>query len=594
MRAQTEASYSIFRFGDVEVCETDFSVTRDGSRLTVEPKALRVLLYLLRHPGRVIRKNELLDAVWGDTAVTEDALVRTIVVLRRLLGDDPHEPRFIETVATMGYRFICPIAEAFRSWQLRVNSIAVLPFENLSRDPEQDYFADGMTEALICTLSGIHALRVISRTTAMQFKRTKKSLPEIARELNVDAVVEGTVSRYDDRIRVSANLIQAPTDRHLWSGSYEAEWKNVLVLQNRLARAIAERVKVEFTPEDRAQLRSLPRRTPEAYEAYLKATYARKRSAGGLVAGIQLFRYAIALDNGYAEAYLGLAIAYLQMGFGYGPLSPAEAFRESRRAARSALGLDAGLVEAVSCCAWVRAFGDWDWLGADRDFRHAIQSNSKSAEAHRLYAWYLSAMCRHDEAISHATRASELEPDSMAAAYSVAATNWWAHRYNEVAAQVEKMEQMDPTFPGAARLHGEVCLRAGSYEQAIRQYQREVDFCGDDLHAWGLTYVACAYCKTGKFAEARVVLNKLQSAARESYFSPFLLAILHIGLSEIEQAFNCLERARCERNPMLAFIRVDPYLDPLRSDRRFNELVQAMNFPRQLSSLGSRAADFTI
>ncbi len=325
MRAQIENSRSLFRFADVEVCESDFSVTRDGSRLTVEPKALRVLLYLLHHPGRVIRKNELLDAVWGDTAVTEDALVRTIVVLRRLLGDDRHEPRFIETVSTMGYRFICPVAETVRTSELRVNSVAVLPLENLSRDPEQDYFADGMTEALICTLSGIHALRVISRTTAMRFKQTRKSMPEIARELGVDAVVEGTVSRYDNRVRVTTNLVHAPTDRHLWSGSYEAEWKDVLALQNRLARTIAEKVEVELTPEDHAQLASLPQRNPEAYECYLKANYARKRSAGGLVAGIQHFRDAIARDNAYAEAYLGLALAYLQMGFGYGPLSPAEA-----------------------------------------------------------------------------------------------------------------------------------------------------------------------------------------------------------------------------------------------------------------------------
>ena len=305
MRVQTAGSSSIFRFADVEVREADFSVTRNGSRLALEPKALRVLLHLLHHAGRVIHKDELLDAVWGDTAVTEDALVRTIVMLRRLLGDEPHEPRFIQTVATMGYCFICPVAEAVHTSPLRVNSIAVLPLENLSRDPEQDYFADGMTEALICTLSRIHGLRMISRSTALRFKQTKKSLPEIARELDVDAVVEGTVSRYCDRVRVSGNLVHAPTDRCLWSGSYEAEWKYVLALQNRLARTIAEQVKVELTPEDHAQLASLPQRTPEAYECYLKATYARKRSAGGLVAGIQHFRDAIARDDSYAEAYLG-------------------------------------------------------------------------------------------------------------------------------------------------------------------------------------------------------------------------------------------------------------------------------------------------
>ncbi len=266
----------------------------------------------------------------------------------------------------------------------------------------------------------------------------------------------------------------------------------------------------------------------------------RKRSAGGLVAGIQYFREAISRDSSYAEAYLGLALACLQIGFGYGPLPPLDAFREIRQAAQSALRLDARLIEAESCCAWVRAFGDWDWLGADRDFRHAIESNSKSAEAHRLYAWYLSALCRHDEAISHAITASQLEPDSMAAAYSVGTTNWWAHRYKEVAAQVEKMKQTDPTFPGAARLQGAMCLQAGSYQEAIRHFQREVDLCGEDLHAWGLAYLGCAYGRTGNFAEARAVLNKLESAARQTYISPYLLALLHNCLGEIERTFGRL------------------------------------------------------
>ena len=270
------------------------------------------------------------------------------------------------------------------------------------------------------------------------------------------------------------------------------------------------------------------------------------------------------------------------MSFGYGPLSPADAFQESRQAAQSALRLDARLIEGESCCAWIRAFGDWDWLGADRDFLHAIEGKPNSAEAHRLYAWYLSAMCRHDEAISHAITASKLDPDSLTAAYSVGATNWWAHRYKQVAEQVEKMEQMDPTFPGAPRLHAAVCLHAGSYEEAIRQSQREIDLCGGDLHAWGLAYLAYAYGKAGKFTEARAALNKLQSAGRQTYVSPYLLAILHTGLGDVGQAFAFLESARRERNPMLAFIRVDPHFDPLRSDPRFHELVLALNFPGQL------------
>lgn len=571
------------RFENFELNLQTHELYRNGKRLKVRGHPVDVLAVLVEHPGELVTRDTLQKRIWPDHTFVdfEHSLNSAIGKLRDALGDRAEKPRFVETLPRLGYRFVAQAHNGASQQEPHspVNSIAVLPLANLSLDPEQEYFADGMTEALICSLSGIHALRVVSRTTAMCFKQTSKSLPEIAEELDVDAVVEGTVSRYGGQVRITANLVHAPTDRHLWSGSYEADWKDILALQNRLARTVAEEVKGELTLEDHAQLASAPRRNPEAYDNYLKATYARKRSAGGLVAGIQHFRNAIAIDADYAEAYLGLALAYTQMGFGYGPLSPAEAMRESREAALSALRLDPRLIGAETCCAWARAFGDWDWLGADQDFRHAIASNSNCAEAHRLYAWYLSAMCRHDEAVSHAIRASELEPDSMSAAYAVGAANYWAHRYTELAAQIEKLEQMDPTFPGGMRLHGALCVYLGSKEEAIRQLEREVDLCGDNLDSFGLSCLGYAYGIAGRSTEARAVLNKLESAAEHTYISPFFIGLLYTGLGDIDRAFEWLERARHERNPMLAFIRVNPFHEPLHSDPRFNELVQAMNFP---------------
>lgn len=317
----------------------------------------------------------------------------------------------------------------------------------------------------------------------------------------------------------------------------------------------------------------------ESYELYLKGTYAQKRSAGGLVTGIQSFRDAIARDGNFAPAYVGLALSYLQMGFGYGPLSPSEALHECRQAALQALRLDATLAEAESCRGWVKAFRDWDWWGGERDFRHAIEVNSSSADAHRLYAWYLSAMGRHNEAITHALKASEVEPDSLAVGYTLAAAYYWAHCFEGAAAEAAKLEQMDPTFPGAQRLQGGACLQTGSYDKAIRHFQREVALCGEDLSVWGTAHLGCSYARSGNVGAARGVLYKLRSACGGRYVSPYLFAIVYTSLGEREQAWQSLERAYGERNPMLSFLRVDPLFDGLRSDSCYGQLLEGMNFP---------------
>ena len=247
----------------------------------------------------------------------------------------------------------------------RIESLAVLPLANLSGDPQQEYFADGLTEELITTLGKISSLQVISRQSVMRYKSTQKPLPEIARELNVDAVIEGSVLRSGKRVRVTANLLYAPTDRHLWANSYESDLRDVLSLQAEMAQAIAAEVKIKLTPEERARLTPRPV-NPAAFDAYLQGSYALNRMGGRRVTGIEYFRRAIATDPTYAQAYVGLCLAYIQMGFGHGPLSPAQALAETKRAAMQALKLDGTLAEAHSCLAWVKAFDEWDWTGGEK------------------------------------------------------------------------------------------------------------------------------------------------------------------------------------------------------------------------------------
>ena len=594
-------SHQTVRFGVFELDLRAGELRKRGLKVRLQEKPQQVLALLLEKPGEVVTREELRQRLWGpDTFVDFDHSLGTAInKLREALGDSAEHPRYIETLPRRGYRFVVPIqmappissaalpatlgnkdkVEADRDLRLPIDSIAVLPLENLSGETEQEYFADGMTDALITNLGMISSLRVISRTTAMHYKGTRKTLPEIASELNVDAAVEGTVLRSGNRVRVTANLLHAPTDRHLWANSYESELQDVLILQGEVARAIAEEIKIKVTPQERARLAVSHPVKSEAYEAYLKGNYALKRVGGAPVTGIRYFRQAIVEDSGYSHAYVGLCLAYIQMGFGHGPLPPRDALAETKRAALEALELDATLGEAHSSLAWVKAFGEWDWHSGKSGFRRGIELNPNSVQAHRLYAWYLSATERHEEAIAESQLARKLDPVSLAAGYTAAASYWWARQYDRFAAETEGLEQADPTYPGAHHLQGSACLRTGSYKEAIKQYQRAIDLSGEDLPVWFVAHLAYAYARAGKKSEALRILDELRSRSKRQYVTPYAVAYVHTGLGDKHNAFQCLEGAYAERNTMLAFLRVDPLFDPLRSDPRFEALLRRMNFP---------------
>jgi len=342
---QNARAAEVVRFGIFEVDLQSGELHKSGRKIRLQDQPFQVLVMLLQRSGGVVTHDELRQKLWpGGTFVDFDHGIRAAInKTREALGDDADNPRFVETLPRRGYRFIYPV-EAHGSTPAvapvsppaavaappRIQSIAVLPLENLSGDKDQEYFADGMTDALITNLGKIGALRVVSRQSVMRYRGSKKPLPEIARELNVDALVEGTVQRSGDRVRITANLLHAPTDRHLWADSYESEMQDVLVLQGEVARAIAEQVRVAVTPQEQVRLASARPVNPEACEVYLKGSYALKRSAGRPVTGIEYFRQAISKDPSYSQPYVGLGLAYVQMSFGHGPLPPREAFALSR------------------------------------------------------------------------------------------------------------------------------------------------------------------------------------------------------------------------------------------------------------------------
>lgn len=459
----------------------------------------------------------------------------------------------------------------------KIESLVVLPLENLSRDPEQEYFADGMTEALITNLAQIRALRVVSRTSAMQYKGVRRPLPEIARSLRVDAVVEGTVARVGNRVRITAQLIEAATDRHLWAHSYERDMSDVLALQGEVASHIAEEIKVQVSREESARMAPLHRVDPEAYEAYLRGRHHwNRRTDAEIRKGIEYFKQAIAKDPLYARAHAGLAYAYDTMGT-YNFIPPAEAFAMAAPAAARALELDPSSSEAHTALGGVLFTYKWDWNGAEAELRRAIALDPNFPDAYHWYSDLLSALGRSDEALASIRRAHALEPLSLTINMSIGVCLFYARRYDETIAQQKGTLEFDPTFAPALRNLGGAYEQKGLYEEAIETYGKAMALSPHDLSAKAL--LAHAYAVSGRREEGRRLLDELTAQSTGRYVSPYSLAAIHVGLGDTDRAFEYLEKAFELRDRGLAWIKVAPRLDPLRPDPRFSDIVRRMKLP---------------
>ena len=456
----------------------------------------------------------------------------------------------------------------------RVESLAVLPLQNLSGDPEQEYFADGMTDALIADLAQIDTLRVISRTSAMRYKGAEKPLPEIARELAVDAVVEGTVLRAGARVRISVQLIEATSDRHLWSRSYERDFGDILALQGEIASTVANEIRAAVTPSQQARLAAARPVDPRAYEAYLKGRYLwTKRTASDLRRSIDFFNQAIEADPSYALAYTGLADAYNILG-DLNAIASDPAAGTAKAAAMRALELDPQLAEAHTAIGFGLVFYEWEWSRADRAFTEAIALKPGYATAHQWYAEFLITQERFDEAEAEAKRALELDPLAMVIGTTLGDVHFFSRRYEAAVAQLRKTGDLDPSFVPAHSDLGRVLVELGRYEEAFKEFGTAIRLSGSDPDASpGLGH---AYAKAGRPEDARRVLEKLKSQRALRYISPHAIAVIHTALGETESAFEWLEKAYRERDRALVWIKVHPRHDPLRGDARFQSLLARM------------------
>ena len=482
---------------------------------------------------------------------------------------------FLLILSAVGLR-----TERLRQW-LRpiavspIESLAVLPLQNLSGDPEQEYFVDGMTEELIADLGQVSSLHVISRTSVMLYKGTKKSLPQIARELQVDGVVEGSVIRVGNRVRITAQLIRAPTDVHLWAKSYERDLGDALALQDEVARAIADEIRVKVTPEQQSRLSSSRHVNPEAHDAYLRGLfYWNKRGRADLEKAIGYFNQAIILDPNYALPYAGIAQSYIPLTY-FGYVRGDDVRSMVATALTRALELDDSLAEAHTALGSAKHFYEYDWAGAEREFRRAIELNPNYATAHQWYAQMLGCEGRGEEALAEHKHALALDPFSLIIISGTGHRFYRLRRYDEAVEALKNAVEMDDNFASTHWNLGLVYAQQKDFPAAIKELQKADALLQSNaltLGALGYTYAA-----SGDTIRAGTVLLRLENQAKHQYVDPEAYALVYVGLGNKDRAFQWLNRAIDDRQGWVTFIKAEPLLDNLRSDPRFDDLLRRMN-----------------
>jgi TolB-like protein/DNA-binding winged helix-turn-helix (wHTH) protein/Tfp pilus assembly protein PilF len=636
----TTSKARILRFGVFEVDLQTGELRKSGLKTKLQEKPFQILVLLLKRPGEVVTREELQKALWPtDTFVDFEHGVNTAIAkLRQALDDDPDNPRFIQTLPRRGYRFIGmvdPITESpptspglviperqtlsrrftrrqivlaavalailatailakFDLLRLRrttrtapphVESLAVLPLDNLSGNPADEYLVDGMTDALITNFSKIGALRVISRTSIMRYKGASRPLPEIGNELNVDAVVEGAVLRSDGRVRITAQLIDARTERPLWAETYERDLRDTLALQGEVAQAIANQVLIKVTPQEQVRLATVRPVSAEAQEAYLQGRYYWNRANSwnnpstreDLDKALGYFQQAISNDPQYALAYAGVADCYIKM-VDFVKLEPGKGYPQAKAAATQALAIDDTVGEAHNSLAMVLWVYEWAWSDAEREFKRAIELNPSNALAHAQYARYLSELGRTEEALVQVETARGIDPISLFVNTAKGYVLLNARQYDRAIEQFRKTLEMYPQATSPRFLLMSCYERKGMYDEAVAESLKGKESSG--IKPEILKALRDAYAKDGVKGWRR---KDMETAKVQGWASDCNFASLYALLGEKEQALEALEKAYQERSQArcqwFRTLKINPVFDTYRSDPRFQDLIRRVGFP---------------
>ena len=552
---------------------------KHGVKVRLQEQPFQMLSVLLERPGEVVTREELRKRLWpGNTFVDfEHSLATAVKKLRRALGDSAAHPQFIETLPRRGYRFIATLAAES---QVGKPILAVLPFENLTGDPAQEYFSDGMSEEMIARLGRLHPQRlgVIAWASAIRYKNSDKDIDQIGRELRADYVLKGSVRHASDGIRITAELIQVKDRTHLWADRFEGDGADVSAIHNEIARHIARTLQVELLPSKRAALAGASTAHPEAYGAFLRGRYClNKGTAEGVKNAIEHFEEATSRDSTYAVAHAGLAVA-LDLADHFRIFPGRQAFPRAKAAAIKALGLNDSLPEAHNALAFATHSFDWDWAGADRAYQRAIALNPNFATARHWHGFYLGMLGRVDEALAEMRRAQKLNPLSIIIRTHLGLMLYRGCRYDEAIKQLRQTLEMEPDFAAAHYFLGGAYEQKGMYEETVEHLQRASTVSPGSPDRIGALGHAHAVFRRREYA--RKALRELHELSKRRFVSSYDFAIIHAGLGEAENAFKWLERACEERSfSMLMSLKAEPRLDPLRPHARFQDLVRRVGLP---------------
>jgi TolB-like protein/DNA-binding winged helix-turn-helix (wHTH) protein/Flp pilus assembly protein TadD len=623
----------IYRFDKFELFSDEGELRSSDSSLQLQDKPLRLLTVLVQNPQRMVTRDQLRKRMWdSETFVDYDQGINVAMKkVREALGDSAENPKFIQTVAKKGYRFLVPVAVIYSDpitptvpapqpvangpaipnatvgsrhsvrlrwifaifaasalsvlafWLVKVqthnhhlaqiHSLAVLPLRNLSPDSGQEYFADGVTEELITSLAQSLPLRVISRTSVMRYKQTTEPITQIARELGVEAIVEGSVASSGNRVTVTVQLIDATEDRHLWAQQYDRKLGDLLGMEAELCRQIAQQVGGTLISQQEIKAAKLRRVDPRVHELYLKGRYFwNKRTDEGMMRAAEYFRQAVDLDPDYAQAYVGLADCYM---FGQPPLPLNAVLFNTREMARRALALDDGLGEAHATLGLLAENDEWDWAEAEKEYKRAIELNPNYATAHQWYGEELALTGRFDEALEQLKLANNLDPLSLIIIKDTGEIYYVARRYDKAIEYFRKVLEMDPSFVVARLYLGLAYVQKREFRLAITEFKETETSQHSPDALSGLGY---AYALSGRRRAAQEILNELSVMSERRHVDPSYYAAVYAGLGDKDNALEWLERAYRE-HALLTGLKVDPQWDILRTDPRFTDLMKRVGLP---------------
>jgi TolB-like protein/Tfp pilus assembly protein PilF len=579
-----------YEFGPFVLRSVERLLLRDGDPVPLPPKVFDTLLSFVENSGRLLTKADLMDMIWPDSTVEEGNLTQNIFILRRVLRENPHDHRYIVTIPLQGYKFVAQVREVERSYSpaperagagdaprvsgADVRSLAILPFKSLSDRSDSEYLGAGIANALITKLSRLRRIVVRPTTATLKYKDRFEHDPlDAGREQQVDVVLDGTVQRAGGRIRVCVQLVSVHRGGTLWAERFDADFSDIFAVQDSISEHVARVLAVELSREEKNHLTRNYTENIEAYQLYIEGRYFwDKRTERGLLKGLEYAERMIELDPSYAPAHVVMADSYALLGE-YLYLPPDDAFPKARAAASRALEIDGDLAEAHASLAEVLYYYEWDWAGAEAEYRLAIEMNPNYAAVKLWYAWFLMAQGRSGEAVVHLSHAQRIDPGSLTLNTILGLPYYYERRYDRAITQYGRTLEMEPDFQQAHYYLGEALTMKGMYAEALAAYRKVSPA---EYEQQVLALVGYAHAVSGDREAALRTLENLERLAQQRYVSSYVKAIIYAGLEEEERALALLERAYEERATWMVFLSADPLLDRLRPHHRFQHLLERM------------------